>query len=809
MESEQKEIHIKEIETIHKINNDMELIRGDNVYYLLKTYKNEQERKNELGIIDKINKSGKLDCIPNVIGTADPLFSIFAPPSQSPIITNLSDFIFDTNNLIDWEEEDDNMNFDLEISLINQLLTGLNELHKKNITHCCMDLNNILIVDRKVNFINFEKSLSKYPLSCSKMGLIAPEIVKIMKSDDKNDKTGELQDPINFYKGVDIFCLGVVILTILNKKFPFEKLVKQNDDSLNKYINALSDVYSDKKWQEQYLKSSWDDYEEIGEIRKKIVASRNFLKNYISKMLDTDPKNRVDLQTVIDNAKIAYDSLKNFAKYSILKRKSPTKKQVKVNKIEKLNKQYDDYKKDVVNLQYKIKTSSSFDKTDFDLESEEREIERGIKKPSKLRIVQDAREKSDKTDKNYIIDEFRKLLLLRRDLVNKYKDEYNKIKGDLDKYKSIKNKDTRTLLWIKEYEKQLEFIKKQLDEIEKMYIDLKEQIKIYLEFQEIPLDENKNIIKVGGSGYSAKLTKAKIRNLKQILTGGNGGIKRIGKYFFEDKTIGVGSFGKVYMGWDNDGKIYIIKQLPDNAASVNEILNLRDIRKQNADRCYNNILCYHDHIMHSGFIYLITEYIENVVDMFDYIEQNIKYLTILQRVTIMINLTRAVKTIHDMGIAHADLKPENVLINPDNLELQLIDFGGSCNQSRFENCGVTGTIEFGSPEYLDGIVSHKPNLGNINKYYAGDIFSLGLMFYLLINNNRLPVDKISNSQDQLERAKELMKIYSNEGNARSNSGHTEIDNLINEMTIYDYQKRPKLQDVLDKLDKILHNSQFM
>lgn len=795
MENDQNEItYVKQIETIQKINNDMDLIRGDNVYYLLKIYKNEQERKNELDILNKI---GKLDCIPNFIGIADPLFSVFASPSQTSVSTNLSDFIFNTNNLIDWEEEDDNMNFDLEISLINQLVTGLNELHKKNITHCCIDLNNILIGDRIVKFINFEKSLSKKPVMCSKMGLIAPEIVEIMKS----GQNGEIQDPINFYKGVDIFCLGIVILTILNKKFPFEKLTKENANNLNKYINVLSELYSDQKWHQQYLQSPWDDYEDIGEIRKKIVASRNFLKSYISKMLDTNPKNRVDLQTVIDNIKIAYDSVKNFAKYSILKRKSKSKKTIKVNKMDKLNKQYNDYKNVVVNLQNKIKTSSSFDKMNFDLEFEERQIERGIKKPSKLRIQQEI---GPKTNKAYVIDEFRKLLLLRRDLVNKYKDEYNKIKSELDKYKTIKTQDTRTQLWIIEYEKQLENIKNILDEIERNYINLKDQTKMYLEFQEIPLDENKNN-KVGG-GLDGK---RKIRNFKQIFAGGNSGIKRIGKYFFEDKTIGVGSFGKVYMGWNKDGKIYIIKQLPDNAASANEILNLRDIRKQNGDKCYNNILCYHDHIIHGGFLYLITEYIEDVVDMFDYLESNIKYLTTLQRVMIMINLTRAVKTIHDLGIAHADLKPENVLINPDNLELQLIDFGGSCNQSRFENCGVTGTIEFGSPEYLDGIVSHKANLGNMNKYYAGDIFSLGLMFYLLINNNRLPVDKISNSQDQLERAKELLKIYSTDNNVGSNSGHTEIDNLINEMTNYDYQKRPKLQHILDKLDIILRNSQFM
>ena len=40
-------------------------------------------------------------------------------------------------------------------------------------------------------------------------------------------------------------------------------------------------------------------------------------------------------------------------------------------------------------------------------------------------------------------------------------------------------------------------------------------------------------------------------------------------------------------------------------------------------------------------------------------------------------MIEAVKEIHDKGVIHADIKPDNIIYNKDSKELQLIDFSAS------------------------------------------------------------------------------------------------------------------------------------
>lgn len=288
---------------------------------------------------------------------------------------------------------------------------------------------------------------------------------------------------------------------------------------------------------------------------------------------------------------------------------------------------------------------------------------------------------------------------------------------------------------------------------------------------------------------------------KHIVSRSNSYIRKIGDYYYEKKSIGTGTYGKVYMAWKkNDENLYVIKKIEKNIISMNEILNLKQIKESNGGLCYSNILCYHDHIEELNDVYLITVYKDDVMDMFDFLDFQINKLTIKEKVIIINNIANALKIIHDLQIAHSDLKPENILINPSNLDIQLIDFGGSCNGKYFDRCGITGTVEFSSPELLNALLDDKYRMENIEKYIKSDVFSLGLIFYLLINNNMLPVDTIKVKDNNLK-IKHLIKKYAI--NIQSNSGYRIIDDLINKMLLFDYTQRPSINWVLERLEEIL------
>lgn len=81
------------------------------------------------------------------------------------------------------------------------------------------------------------------------------------------------------------------------------------------------------------------------------------------------------------------------------------------------------------------------------------------------------------------------------------------------------------------------------------------------------------------------------------------------------------------------------------------------------------------------------------------------------------------------GIVHKDLKPENIIISRG--KAFLIDFGSSIELKTID----TGTRTYQSPEQRSPLYSRK-SIGN-----ATDVFSLGLILYEMINNEKLIISE--------------------------------------------------------------------
>jgi serine/threonine protein kinase len=98
-----------------------------------------------------------------------------------------------------------------------------------------------------------------------------------------------------------------------------------------------------------------------------------------------------------------------------------------------------------------------------------------------------------------------------------------------------------------------------------------------------------------------------------------------------------------------------------------------------------------------------------------------------ERLRFFDELLSAVQYLHALGIAHLDLKPENVVVN-DSWCAQLIDFGFATFSFRPISGHICGSVGYTAPEIFaqsefDGL--------------AADIFSLGICLYWLFTG-RLP-----------------------------------------------------------------------
>ena len=164
------------------------------------------------------------------------------------------------------------------------------------------------------------------------------------------------------------------------------------------------------------------------------------------------------------------------------------------------------------------------------------------------------------------------------------------------------------------------------------------------------------------------------------------------KYYTKDINIsstqgvrGQGAYGKVFVSRAFDGSLAIVKVIPlrnreirENA--INEGTILQEITP--LDISPDFYLFFIDPYKNCAI--LIMEYIQAITvnDVLMAIqEENKEYSTIIDKTDIIINqLSDVVTKLHDAGIVHYDLKPENALAQPlpdGSYKIYLIDFGSA------------------------------------------------------------------------------------------------------------------------------------
>jgi serine/threonine-protein kinase len=198
-------------------------------------------------------------------------------------------------------------------------------------------------------------------------------------------------------------------------------------------------------------------------------------------------------------------------------------------------------------------------------------------------------------------------------------------------------------------------------------------------------------------------------------------IKRIGKYEVID-LLGRGGMGLVYRAFDRQlNREVAIKTVTEGFSGDQEMLKrfYQEAAKTAALK-HTNIVTVYDLGEQDGFPYIVMEYLSG--DPLDRLIQSGKSQPLAFKLRIIEQICYALGYAHRNDLIHRDVKPANVIVQPDG-NVKLLDFGIARQEKtdgRLTRTGhVIGTLQYMAPERLK------------NAAFDGrsDIFAVGVVMF--------------------------------------------------------------------------------
>ena len=195
--------------------------------------------------------------------------------------------------------------------------------------------------------------------------------------------------------------------------------------------------------------------------------------------------------------------------------------------------------------------------------------------------------------------------------------------------------------------------------------------------------------------------------------------------------IGSGTYAQVKSATHIDsGKCYAVKiwkgdtsvRMLDQEASILKELNSDYFPK------------YHDYKFDeaSNTAYLFMELIEG--DTLEEIWEEKDAVIPSEATSILLQLSEAISTLHEQGIAHRDIKPQNILVTKSNV-VKLIDFGISARFKPWEPKTREGVFSGSFLSQVSSPLYAAPEIRRGKGYSeAVDIWGIGIIWQIMLKN---------------------------------------------------------------------------
>lgn len=175
-----------------------------------------------------------------------------------------------------------------------------------------------------------------------------------------------------------------------------------------------------------------------------------------------------------------------------------------------------------------------------------------------------------------------------------------------------------------------------------------------------------------------------------------------------------------------------------------------------------------------------------------------------ERLEIALQICKGIKTIHDSGIIHRDIKTSNIFLSTSEYpQVKIGDFG----LATFED-----NLKYKEKEKSNGCNYHTKNVGTSiymspeqkeSNYYSksSDIYSLGLVLYELLCPYTCQMEKIENFANIKSKGEIVVKQFKR--------NYPNIAEMICNMVSKDMNLRPSIDEVVEMIENEIERILFL
>ncbi|XP_071116699.1 serine/threonine-protein kinase MARK1-like isoform X4 [Haliotis cracherodii] len=226
-------------------------------------------------------------------------------------------------------------------------------------------------------------------------------------------------------------------------------------------------------------------------------------------------------------------------------------------------------------------------------------------------------------------------------------------------------------------------------------------------------------------------------------------IQCIGRYVMNGQTLGKGNFARVELATHSVTECKVAIKLIETRRIKEEYLrqNMHREARILGQLRHPNIIRLYETLKASSLYCLVTEYASGG-ELLAYIKMHKDYrLSEDKSRTFVRQMVSAIHYLHERGVAHRDLKMENIMLDEKKKNIKICDFGLSNTFAKDELMKThCGSPEYAAPELFNPKESYGPGI---------DIWSMGIIMYAMMVG-KLPFQ--TPYTDEYRRVKLLQQI---------------------------------------------------